>query len=508
VAAAALGLLSLPALAALNAQEEAGKRLYQEGIGASGKAVTAAVGADATRVPGNIVPCANCHGIDGLGRPEGAVVPAVITWSELSKPYGHLHENGRRHPKFDDASFARAVTEGVDPAGQVLERTMPRYALGRDDIANLTAYIKRLEHDGDPGVHADRLRVGTLLPLRGPLAEVGTRTRRVLEGVVADLNAEGGLFGRRVELVVADAGDNGADALKRGREMLAGGDVLALVAPIALGAEREIAKLAEEHKVPVVGLPAGAYPGASPRYTFAVQPGLREQVRTLVTYAARWPETDALTVVESDAPGYAPLAAAVREECEQAGCKGIAGHRYAAGRFDAAAALAAHRKGALLFIGPEADLAALLSAADARKTYPFVLVPGSLGARAASQAPEGFDGRVLLATPALADDTLGAGGPFEGFRKRHKLDEGAAAAQIGAYASAVVLTEGLRRSGKGVGREKLVASLESLRNFATGVAPPLTYGPSRRTGAQGGYVVALDARNQRFRPLTPWLPLD
>ncbi|HEX6362251.1 MAG TPA: ABC transporter substrate-binding protein, partial [Albitalea sp.] len=291
-------------------------------------------------------------------------------------------------------------------------------------------------------------------------------------------------------------------------ELLTRGDVLALVAPIAPGAERELAQLAEERRVPVVGVAAAADGGASMRYSFAVQPGLREQVRTLVAYATRWPETSTLTVVASDAPAYAPLAAAVSAQCERTACRRVDTHKYAAGRFDAAAALAAHQQGALVFIGPEADLAALLRTADARQTYPTVLLPGALGARAASQAPAGFDGRVLLGMPSVPTDALAPGSPFESFRQRHGLADGPAASQASAYAAAVVLAEGLRRSGKGVGRDKLVASLESLRGFGTGVVPPLSYGPDRRIGALGGYVVALDARNQGFRPLTPWLPLD
>ena len=38
------------------------------------------------------------------------LAPPPITWSELAKPYGHRHDNGRAHPPFDAASLVRAVT--------------------------------------------------------------------------------------------------------------------------------------------------------------------------------------------------------------------------------------------------------------------------------------------------------------------------------------------------------------------------------------------------------------
>ena len=520
--AAALVALAVFAAAApateLSAAERAGRRLYREGIGASGASVVATVGLDASRVPGHIVPCASCHGADGLGRSEGGVVPPVITWAELSKPYGHLHDNGRRHGPFDAAGLTRAVTLGIDPAGNPLERTMPRYALGRDDLANLFAYLQRLELDTDPGVRADALRLGTLLPTTGPLGDTGRLMQRVLEAYFADLNAAGGLYGRRIELVAPDYGGDRTATLARADALMAEGDVLALVAPLVAGAETELASLAERQRVPVIGpVGAGGLGGSSAvtatRYTFMLQSGLREQVRTLVAYAASALAIEGapLTLVASADAAYAPLADALAAQCVRARCGRTALQRYTAGGFDAGAAIAAHQaSGAklLFFLGPEADLATLLRDLAARGVYPTVLLPGALGARAAVQAPAGFDGRLLLAYPSAPGAALASGGPFEAFRARHGLPTGQVAAQAGAYAAAVLLGEGLRRGGRAISREKLVAALESVRGLDTDAVPPLTYGPDRRIGAFGGVVVALDAAGRSFRPVSPWLPLE
>jgi hypothetical protein len=111
----------------------------------------------------------------------------------------------------------------------------------------------------------------------------------------------------------------------------------------------------------------------------------------------------------------------------------------------------------MLFIGPETDLAALLRAAEGKQVYPTLLLPAGLGMRAAAQASAGFDGRVLLAAPSVPVEGLG-GAPFEAFRQKHHLTDIAPVAQVPAYAMAQVLAEGLRRSGRSVSREKLVAS--------------------------------------------------
>jgi ABC-type branched-subunit amino acid transport system substrate-binding protein len=512
---AALALLAASAAGAieLTPQELAGKRLYREGVGASGASVAARVGIDASPIPGSAVPCANCHGADGLGRPEGAVVPSVITWSELTKPYGHLHERGRRHPPFDVEHLGRAVTEGVDPAGNRLDRTMPRYALGREDIDNLAAYLKRLEHDADRGVHADRVRVGTLLPLAGPLGETGRQVQRVLAAYFDELNEAGGLYGRRVELVEVEHGRDRAETLARAKSLVAAGDVVALVAPIVPGADEELARLADAQRLPVVA-PLGASDAAGPaRYTFHVQSGVREQVRTLVAYAAGAFTIAGrpVTVIVPDDPARARLADALAAQCEEERCGRVVMHRHAPGAFDADAALTAHANGGapvVFFLGDDADLAAFLRAADARGAYTHVLVPGPLGARAAAQAPAGFDGRILLAYPNAPGAALTPGNALQALRARHALPDTALAAQASAYAAAALLTEGLRRSGKDVSREKLVGALESLRSFDVAATPPVSFGPGRRIGALGGYVVALDRGRGGFRPVSPWMPLE
>ncbi|HEY6099302.1 MAG TPA: hypothetical protein VIW03_07720 [Anaeromyxobacter sp.] len=80
------------------------------------------------------MPCGSCHGEDGLGRAEGGTKPSSITWSELTKAYGHLH-GGRKHGPFDARSLGRAVTDGLDPAGNALDTAMPLYAMTPSDLS-------------------------------------------------------------------------------------------------------------------------------------------------------------------------------------------------------------------------------------------------------------------------------------------------------------------------------------------------------------------------------------
>ena len=114
-----------PVRRALSPEEKRGKAFYLRGESSSGQEITAMMGE--IEVPATTLTCAGCHGARGEGKTEGGVTAGNVTWSELTKPYGHAHETGRKHSAFSETSFVRTVTAGVDPAGNKLSVAMPTY---------------------------------------------------------------------------------------------------------------------------------------------------------------------------------------------------------------------------------------------------------------------------------------------------------------------------------------------------------------------------------------------
>jgi mono/diheme cytochrome c family protein len=184
-----------PGARTLTPQERRGRAIYLRGESASGREIKALVGE--VDVPASTVTCAGCHGARGEGKTEGGVTAGNLTWANLTKPYGHTHPTGRKHGPFDEASFVRAVSEGVDPSKNIMLAAMPHYQMSPEDLADLVAYLKRIEDDQDPGLTDTAVRVGTLLPTQGALASTGAAMRDVLAAYFNELNAGGGVFGRR-----------------------------------------------------------------------------------------------------------------------------------------------------------------------------------------------------------------------------------------------------------------------------------------------------------------------
>ena len=499
--------------AGLSAQEQAGHRIYTLGESPSGAKILARIGMAGLELSGAAVACGNCHGEDGRGRPEGGVVPSNIQWSELTKPYGHHHANGRRHAAFDEASLQRAVLDGVDPQGHALEGAMPRYSMSAKDFAALSAYLKKLETQLDAGLSTQAIRIGTLLPLSGRLQPLGESLRALWTAYFAALNERGGIHGRRLELVVEALPEDTAQAAVRARALLVEGRVFAVLAPVSAGIEHALSDAANLAQVPVIGpltlVPEDAR--ASNPNVFHLLPGVAELAQVLARHAQRELHLEHRPILlwHPDTADGRTTAQALQETLRKAGWRAPQALPFPP-RGASHEALAAQLKqadvAAVLVLGGGGDIAALAAAAARVGWAPQLLLPGPLVSRAVVTLPPSLRGRVTLAYPTAPDNQRS-----DAMREYASLMQGQGASrafqptQISAYAAGLLLVEGLKRTGRDLSRRKLVATLETVQGLDTGLLPPLSFNADRRIGALGAYLVSVDLDSKGLRPLGGYL---
>lgn len=498
----------------LSPLEERGKQIYTTGQSDDEIPITAMLGADGVEVPAAAMPCANCHGPDGKGRPEGGVTPSNITWQALTKSYGVRHESGREHPPYTLRSLKRSISMGVDPAGNELHAAMPRYRMSLGDMDALLAYLQKLGTDRDPGVLDDTLRLGTFLPADGP-GGLGDVVKAVLDAYLSGINADGGIYGRTVELQafrLPREADGRADAAAQALDET---PVFALVGAVVAGADTELVDLVESRKMPLVG-PFTQHPRTGfgrNHYVFYLLGGIPTQGRVLVDLArerlADGGDDEArprMAVVTPDDETSVAAADAVGERAEEA--FEVLRHDLPSGPMsptdvaDLARRIAAEgAPEALLALHPVVLEPAFLIAAQKAGWTPHVFAPGSLTGSRLFDAPLAFRDRIHLAFPTLPSDQTPRGARLFGeLAREHDLPRRHLAVQLSTLASAEILVEALKRAGRDVSRESLVATLEALYDYETGLTPPVTYTPNRRIGAEGAYVVAVDLDEKQFRP--------
>ncbi len=75
----------------------------------------------------------------------------------------------------------------------------------------------------------DTLRIGLLLPLSGPSGLLGPSGRNCAELAAEEINARGGLFGKRVQVIVADGGMSFAASAREGMRLIEEDGATALI---------------------------------------------------------------------------------------------------------------------------------------------------------------------------------------------------------------------------------------------------------------------------------------
>jgi ABC-type branched-subunit amino acid transport system substrate-binding protein len=415
--------------------------------------------------------------------------------------------SGRQHPAYDDALLKRAITMGFDPAGNELQAAMPRFSMSMDDMADLIAYIKKLGKSPDPGITSTTVHLGTVVPGAGPLSEMGRAVRALIEAYFEELNRQGGIFGRKVELVVMSAG---AEEVRRS---ITGGDVFALVSPFTAGADDAFTAAFEAEQIPVVGpmtlLPQARRPGN--RHTFYLYSGPAEQVRALFAFATKdlKPAANRVAVVSPDSQVSSGLIPVAQEESKRRGLKLVSARNYSSGRLDARETASQLRDAApdtVLFFGNSEDERIFVSEMDRLNFRPNLLLVGSLAGKEMFDLPAGFKGKVFLSYPTVpADRTADGMAGFLALSRKYNLGGQHLTAQVSAYTAAVVLSEGLKLAGRELTRERLIEALEGLNSFDTGLMPKITYGPNKRIGASGAYVLALDLEKRQLVPAGGWV---
>jgi mono/diheme cytochrome c family protein len=241
------------AQAGLTPPESRGKQIYLHGSSQSGRQIFAYIGESSLEIQGASMACANCHGLDGRGKPEGGINPSDITAESLTKPYGVIHADGRKHTAYNPGAFEAAITRGIDPAGNRLSNVMPRYNIARDDLNDLIAYLARLGGDRDPGISDTRIVIGAVVPEKGPLGEMGQAIKAATTAFFDDLNNSGGIFNRRIELRFAESGETPAATRANIERLLQSEQVFAMTVSLIAGAEKEIAPLMAQKRVPMIG---------------------------------------------------------------------------------------------------------------------------------------------------------------------------------------------------------------------------------------------------------------
>jgi len=123
-----------------------GERIYYTGIGVNGYPVPFYGGPMWLRMHGG--GCVSCHGVHGRGGVPvmmGTAIPTDIRYKALTGKEKHAHGEKKKEHHYTDVLIKRAIIQGLEADGEVMDWTMPRWQMSEADLNALIKYLKTLE---------------------------------------------------------------------------------------------------------------------------------------------------------------------------------------------------------------------------------------------------------------------------------------------------------------------------------------------------------------------------
>jgi branched-chain amino acid transport system substrate-binding protein len=153
---------------------------------------------------------------------------------------------------------------------------------------------------------ADTIKIGWPMPLSGPASVYGVPITKGAEVAVAEINAKGGVLGRKLELLPRDSKANADEAVRLARELILKNNADFLSGTLTSAEAPAVSTIAKENKIVFVAptaktmlltAPANLHP-----YVFRVASNTDIEGRTGAAIVATWKEVKKVATI---APDYA-----------------------------------------------------------------------------------------------------------------------------------------------------------------------------------------------------------
>ena len=355
--------------------------------------------------------------------------------------------------------------------------------------ALLLASAPALTQQG-PGVTDNEIRLGSWMPLTGPIAAYGVPHRSGMEAYLNMVNDQGGVKGRKFVLIVEDNNNLPQRTAAAARKLVSRDNVLAIASPFGtVQSAAAFEYLFTEAKVPLLN----PYGGAMDWYTppkenlFGALTLYENQARALGRWAAKDGHKNilvlhtAVAAFENVAVNFAPGVKSVRPDTKV--------ELYSS-------------KINTTDYGP----IALELAKKNPDAIVFIMAQGETVAAVKELRQQGYKGAFYSYAPAVANAAIELGGPaIEGLKSvsftvplgsdgpavkeyraalaKYFPNEKPDYSSLISFALTKIDVEAIRRIEGPITRQALVNSMHTLRNYDTGIIPPVSYSPERHLGA-------------------------
>uniref|UniRef100_A0A7C4CEI8 ABC transporter substrate-binding protein n=1 Tax=Fervidobacterium thailandense TaxID=1008305 RepID=A0A7C4CEI8_9BACT len=362
----------------------------------------------------------------------------------------------------------------------------------------------------EAGVYSDKIVIGTFQALSGPYAIIGQEMTKGMRAYFNWINKRGGIYGRKIELIVADDQLNPAKTVVEVKRLVEHDKVFAIVGGLGTYGCLAVMDYLEQNKVPFVYQGAGTSKLVVPpkKYIFGVQPDYTLEGTLIAKYVAEIAKFKAPAIVymnnDIGLEGYA----AFKDKLGDYKMNPVAEISYNPADTDYSGLvvrLLEKNPDVIVIYGLLTDTVRWVKTIRdyGLQSKIITIYPNADPSfvQLAGKYAEGviLTGWVPLATPDRPDFVRDYQRAISIFQESYPKQNMSSYAVAG-FIAAEVFVEGLIRAGKNLTREGLVKALESFKNWDGILAKDITWGPNLRRGKTSMYFMTI--KNGQFLPLT------
>jgi len=346
------------------------------------------------------------------------------------------------------------------------------------------------------GVTDTSIKIGQAAALTGPAAGLGMGMQQGLQACFTQVNAAGGVNGRKLELVSIDDAYDPDQAVEATTKLIKEDKVFCLAGYVGTPTAKVVMPIVSEAKVPIVGLFTGAMLLRQPvnQFVLNVRASYDDETEALVEHLTKDLSAKSVAVFyQNDSFGQAGLSGtdkALKKRGMEVVAKGTFERGTVAVKSGLAALLPA-KPDAVIMVGTYKPVAAFLKEAkEAGLTATFCTVSFVGTENLIAEAGLAGDGVVISqvvpspqdASVPVVKDYQAALAAVPGAKPGYVSLEG--------YVSGRVLVEGLKAAGKALEREALVSAMEGMKKLDVG-GMPMTYAADDHQGSDAVYMTII-----------------
>ena len=360
-----------------------------------------------------------------------------------------------------------------------------------------------------PGITDNSILIGSCSALDGPARFLGNQTVMGATAYLHSVNDEGGVYGRKVQLLAFDDGYDPDKAPACFKRMTKEG-VFALGFFVGTPTAKVYVPMAEEEKIPVVGLFTGAQLLYEPlkHDILNVRASYYDETREQVDRLWESNVHKIGVLYQDDAFGKAVLDG-LKLALQRHNATPVGLGTFARNSLDVDAGLrdvmAAHPQ-AVLVVGPYSPVATVVKKAHASGWKPQFLTVSFVGTEEfIKEAGPDAEGTIITqVVPPYDRVDYPTVELYRSALQKYYHDMPPSFVSLEGFVDAMVFVEGLKRAGKDLSREKFIAGIESIHYMNVGLGSKLilNYGPTDHKGFDSVYTTIV--RGGQPVLLTDW----